>query len=672
MLREIGFYGPGTIPIDFIEKLGNPGEYPYTRGIYPDMYRQKKPTIREFAGHGQAADTNERFELILAEGGTGLSTAFDIPTLMGRDADEEICEGQVGWDGVTINTVADMDKLFLDIPIDKVTVSMTINAPAAAIWAMYLASAQKRKIPFAFLGGTLQNDILKEYAAQKEWLFPEEHGVKLVVDTIEYAARHLPKWHAVSISGYHIREAGATAAEEIAYTLASGIEYVYRTIKRGLDVDLFAPNLSFFFDLHNNFFEEIAKLRAARRIWAKVMRDRFCAKKGRSLWCRMHVQTAGVTLTAQEPHNNIVRVAIQALAAMLGGAQSIHTNSWDEVLCTPTDEAVRTAIRTQQILQDETGICEFIDPLGGAPMIEDLTNHIEEKALAEIEQIERLGGMLAAVKMGYPQNQIRQSANRQEQDMESGQIVQIGVNKYRSEDITEPENVRKELEAREESENLQIEELSHTKESRDKNAVSRALDALKKSAVKNQNLMPDLINAASAQASLGEISKTLQDVFGEYQEKNRDFAVPDFNETVSKIAERYRLKKPLRIMLAKGGLDGHDRSINTLLTFFRKLGAEAMFPGLHCSLRSVAKRAVEEDVDIIGISTHIGKPPTYFKKLGEYLKLFGCEDITLIGGGIITSRHLKILPELGVKKFFPGKPSLETIAEFLYEEAKNK
>ena len=376
---------------DYGERIGDPGEFPFTRGIHATMYRGRKPTIRQFAGHGLATDTNERFKTVLKLGGTGLSTAFDLPTLMGRDSDDPISEGQVGWDGAALDTLADMEDLFDGIPIEETTVSMTINGPAAIVLAMYFAMARKRGIPLARLGGTTQNDILKEYIAQKEWLFPVDKGVDLVVDTMEFCAQHAPRWHPVSISGYHIREAGATAVQELSYTLADGAWYVRKAIDRGMDVRDFAPRLSFFFDVHNDFFEEIAKLRAARRLWARIMRDEFGVTDPRSQRCRIHAQTAGVTLTRMEPMNNIARVALQALAAMLGGAQSIHTNSYDEVFSTPTENALRVAVRTQQILQEESEIAQWVDPLGGSWLVEALTDRLEREARQEIDAIGRTG-----------------------------------------------------------------------------------------------------------------------------------------------------------------------------------------------------------------------------------------------------------------------------------------
>ena len=426
MPENSGFFRPdeapasGSLSEHYRETLGDPGEFPFTRGIYPTMYRGKKPTIRQFAGHGLATDTNERFKTIVKLGGTGLSTAFDLPTLMGRDSDDPISEGQVGWDGAAVDTLADMEDLFDGIPIEEITVSMTINGPAAVVLAMYFAMASKRGIPLEQLGGTTQNDILKEYIAQKEWLFPVDKGVDLVVDTMEFCAQHAPRWHPVSISGYHIREAGSTAVQELAYTLANGAWYVRKAIERGMAASEFAPRLSFFFDVHNDFFEEVAKLRAARRLWARTMRDQFGVADPKSQLCRIHAQTAGVTLTRTEPMNNIARVGLQALAAMLGGAQSIHTNSYDEVFSTPTEKALKLAVRTQQVLQEESEITQWIDPLGGSWLVEELTDRLEAQAKLEIEVVERLGGMEAAIDAYYPQRAIHTSAMKDQRDVESG------------------------------------------------------------------------------------------------------------------------------------------------------------------------------------------------------------------------------------------------------------
>ncbi len=670
MPKGKGFYRPREVRTRYERDIGDPGEYPFTRGLYPEMYRARKPTIREFAGHGLAPDTNERFRMLLREGTAGLSTAFDLPTLMGRDSDDPISEGQVGWDGVAVDSLADVEELFGDIPIDDISVSMTINAPAAVVWAMYIAMARKRGIPLDRLSGTIQNDILKEYVAQKEWLFPEEQGVNLVVDTIEFAAGHMPKWHPVSISGYHIREAGSTAVQEVAYTLAAGAEYVRRTIERGLRVDDFAQHLSFFFDLHNNFLEEVAKLRAARRLWARMMKERFGATDPRSQWCRMHVQTAGATLSRNEPLNNLIRVALQAMAGMLGGAQSIHTNSYDEVLCTPTEDAVKLAIRTQQIIQDETGVSDFPDPLGGSYLIEKLTGEIEAEAEAEIDRIEHMGGMTAAAREGYPQRMIRAAASAYEDAVERGEIVAVGVNKYRTGEVDEPLSVSAELETRRGYEKAQLKRLKKVKQTRDLRSVERALDVVRGAARSGDNMMPSLIAAVETYATLGEVCRTLQEVWGEHKEREI-FGAPPRAVAMGDVVRKYRLTRPLRILIAKGGLDGHDRIIYTLAEFYRDLGAEVIYPGLHCSMREIAKRAMEEDVDVVGISTHIGSPVVFFERLAEHLREVG-KEATLIGGGVIRTRELEALESFGVKYFSPVGTPFEEIARFLYEEARRR
>lgn len=538
MPPEKGFLGPEDLTglvADYLIKLNNPGRYPFTRGIYPTMYRVesggKKPTIRQFAGHGLAEDTNARFKKILALGGSGLSVAFDLPTLMGRDPDDPLSLGTVGIEGVAVTTLADMEKLFADIPIDAVTVSMTINAPAPVIFAMYLALAEKRSIPISRLGGTIQNDILKEYIAQKEWLFPVDKGVKFAVDPIEFCSRHMPRWHPISISGYHIREAGSNAVQELAYTLADGMCYVEKSLERGLRLEEFAPRLSFFFDVHNDFFEEIAKLRAARRLWARTIHERFGLPlpegyvnprdpRLQSPWCRIHAQTAGCTLTLQEPMNNIVRVAYQALAAILGGVQSVHTNSYDEVVCTPTEKALRIAIRTQQILLEETEICNWIDPLGGSWLVEYLTDKLETAAEREIKLVyDRFGGMEQAAIAHYPQHQIARESFRDQKRVEERGRKVVGVNIFRADDDTdELAEVRKELLERRGFEEHHIEEVKRIRNERSQEAMERNLTNLKRAAENNTNLMPHLIETVKTYATLGEISRALQEVWGEYQE----------------------------------------------------------------------------------------------------------------------------------------------------------
>ncbi len=655
------------------QDIGDPGVFPFTRGIYTTMYRGKKPTIRQFAGHGLAPDTNERFKAILKLGGTGLSTAFDLPTLMGRDSDEPISEGQVGWDGVALDTLADMEDLFDDIPIEDITVSMTINAPAAIVLAMYFAMARKRGIPLERLGGTTQNDILKEYIAQKEWLFPVDKGVKLVVDTMEYCARDAPRWHPVSISGYHIREAGSNAVQELAYTLADGAWYVQEAIERGLELEEFAPRLSFFFDVHNDLLEEIAKLRAARRLWAKIMRDRFGATDDRSQWCRIHAQTAGATLTRREPMNNIVRVALQCLAAMLGGAQSIHTNSYDEVFSTPTEKALKVAVRTQQIIQEESEITRWIDPLGGSWLIERLTDRLEREAAQEIAAIDGLGGMEAAIEVYYPQRSIHANARKDQRDVEAGDRKIVGVNIFQdSEDgVEDLSDIMEELKSRRGFEQKQVERLHRVKEQRSETEVEKALEEVRRAAEANENLMPFLIKAVSTYATVGEISKALQQVWGDYKE--RDVISPTLSsQELDDITGGKRFSRPVRVLLVKGGLDGHTRGIWILADVFRYIGAEVVYAGLHCSMQEVAKAAVEEDVDAIGLSSHIGSPTIFYGRLKEELRKYGRDDILITGGGIMLPDDQRLIEEtLGVGPLFPpDTPLQEVVARFGEEMAR--
>src|SRR5256712_5064135 len=428
--------------IDYTRDIGLPGEYPFTRGVQPTMYRAKPWTMRMFAGFGTAEDTNARFKYLLSQGQTGLSTAFDMPTLYGYDTDHPLAVGEFGKCGVAISSLADMEILFDGLPLDKITTSMTINSPASVIWAMYIVNAEKRGFPMAKLGGTLQNDILKEYSAQKEFLFPPEPSMRLVVDTIEFGTRYMPKWNTISISGYHIREAGATAVQELAFTIADGLAYVESTLKRGLKIDEFAPRLSFFFDVHNDFFEEIAKFRAGRRLWAKLMRERYGAKDPRSWLMRCHAQTAGVSLTAQQAENNIVRTTIQALAAVLGGTNSLHTNSMDEALALPTEKAVQIALRTQQVIGYESGVADVVDPLAGSYYLEQLTDRIEEEANRYLNRIDDMGGSLRAIEMGYQQREIQEASYRYQMSVDNGHRTVVGVNQFRTEEEEEPEILR--------------------------------------------------------------------------------------------------------------------------------------------------------------------------------------------------------------------------------------
>jgi methylmalonyl-CoA mutase, N-terminal domain len=500
---------------DYLRDLGFPGEYPYTRGVQNNMYRGKLWTMRQFAGFSSAEETNKRFKLLLEHGQTGLSTAFDLPTLMGYDADDPRSKGEVGKCGVAVSSLDDMERLFAGIPLGEVTTSMTINGPAVVILAMYYAVADKQGVPKQRVRGTLQNDILKEYIAQKEWLFPIHPAVKLVIDTIEHGTREYPNWNTVSISGYHIREAGATAVQELAFTLADGLGYVDECLKRGMKIDEFAPRLSFFFDVHNDFFEEIAKLRAARRMWARFMRERYDAKDPRSWMLRTHAQTAGVSLTAQQPYNNIVRVAVQALAAVLGGTNSLHTNSMDETLALPTDEAVMIALRTQQIIAEESGVANIADPLGGSYFVEALTNKVEREALDYIRRIDELGGMVKAVEKGFPQAEIANSAYHFQRQMETKDKVMVGVNKYQQE---EKKRAIDTLYIDRTIEKVQAQKLAEIRRTRNARTYEEGLRRVREDAQAGKNLMPTIIEAVKAYATLQEVCDTLRDVYGRYSE----------------------------------------------------------------------------------------------------------------------------------------------------------
>jgi methylmalonyl-CoA mutase, N-terminal domain len=508
-------YTERDLPADPAGSIGLPGQYPYTRGVYPSMYRGRLWTMRQFAGYGTAEETNRRFRYLLEHGQTGLSTAFDMPSLMGHDSDHPRSLGEVGREGVAIDSVADMETLFGGIPLDEVTVSMTINAPAAIMLAFYVVAAERQGIPSQRLGGTIQTDILKEYIAQKEWCFPVDPAMRLVTDMIEWCAEHMPRWHPISISGYHIREAGATAAQELAFTLKDGLTYVEQAVARGLDVDDFAPRLSFFFNAQIDFFEEIAKYRAARRIWARELRETFGARRPESWRMRFHTQTAGVSLTAQQPLNNIVRTAIEALAGVLGGTQSLHTNSYDEALALPTEEAVRIALRTQQIIAEETGVANTIDPLGGAYFVEALTDRLEELAYDYFRRIDELGGMVEAVKTGFPQREIADAAFDLQRDIDSGRRTVVGVNRFTEGGEQETEILRIDPAL----ERKQIERVQGTRANRDDAAVERALTQIRAAAGRDQNLMPLLLEAARARVTEGEIVRALQQVWGDYRER---------------------------------------------------------------------------------------------------------------------------------------------------------
>ena len=509
-------YSPVDLPdFSYSGDLGNPGEYPFTRGIHATGYRGKPWTIRMFAGFGSAEETNERYRYLLDHGETGLSVAFDMPTLMGYDADDEWAVGEFGHCGVGVSSLADMELLFRDIPLDQITTSMTINSPAPVIWAMYIAAAEKAGVPRSELGGTLQNDILKEYISQNEFVFPPAPSMRLVVDTIAFASEEMPKWNSISVSGYHIREAGSTAAQELAFTLRDGIEYIEWCVDRGLDVDTIAPRISFFFNIHNDFFEEIAKLRAARRIWAKVMKERFGAKNERSLWMRFHTQTAGCSLTKQQPEVNIVRSAVQSLAAVLGGTQSLHTNSLDEALALPSDEAALLALRTQQVILHESGAANTVDPLGGSYFVEALTDEMERECLRYFERIDDLGGVIDALESGFFHAEIAEAAWRYQQEIESHERVIVGVNEYVMDDEEQVPTVRID----EESFQRHMTRLNRVRSERDQQRVSDTLLALERACAESDtNTMPCMLDAVNAYATLGEIMGVMRRVFGEYRQ----------------------------------------------------------------------------------------------------------------------------------------------------------
>ncbi len=523
--RKTSYQTPSQIPlkpvytpadleqVDYVNDIGYPGEYPYLRGVHPSGYRGRRWTMRMFAGYGLPEETNARFKYLLANGQTGLSVAFDLATLYGYDTDDPKAAGEFGKCGVAISSLADLEVLFDGIPLDQITTSMTINSPAAIIWAMFIAVAEKQGVPLDKVGGTLQNDILKEYLAQNEYIFPPEPSMRLVIDTVEFATRHMPLWNPISISGYHIREAGSTAVQELAFTLADGFEYVRHCIDRGLDVDDFAPRLSFFFNVDNNFFEEIAKFRAARRIWAREMRDTFQAKDPRSQWLRFHAQTSGASLTAQQPNNNVMRVTLQAMAAVLGGCQSLHTNSKDEAWALPSEEAALLALRTQQIIAHETGVADTVDPLAGSYYLETLTNQVEAGAYDYFRRIEDLGGVIPALKSGFFQREIAAAAYTHQVEADRQERITVGVNEYQTDDTLEIPLLRVDLEG----ERRHIDKLNQVRRTRDNRAVAEKLRALEQAARGSDNLMPPLLEAVKAYATLGEMMGVFREVFGEYQ-----------------------------------------------------------------------------------------------------------------------------------------------------------
>jgi len=507
-------YDPSDVPADYDQALGYPGEYPYTRGVYGSMYRGRLWTMRQFAGFGLAEDTNARFHYLLSQGQDGLSTAFDMPTLMGYDADHERALGEVGREGVSVTSIHDMALLFDRIPLDRISTSMTINCSASVLLAMYLVVAERQGVPWNKVSGTIQNDMLKEFTAQKEWICPPAPAVRIVTDMVEFCAKRVPRWHAISISGYHIREAGSTAVQELAFTIADGICYVEEALKRGLAVDDFAPRLSFFFNLHNDFLEEVAKLRAARRMWARIMKERFGAKNPRSLMLRTHAQTAGASLTAQQPINNVVRVALQALAGVMGGVQSLHTNSMDETLALPTEESVTIALRTQQIIAEETGLTNTVDPLGGSYAVEALTDRMEREAFDYIRRIDEMGGMIKAIDTGYPQREIAEAAFHYQRQLEQGIKTVVGVNKYSTpEELPIPT-----LKIDPAMEERQVQRVRKIKRERNQSAVKEALSRVAEACRSAENLMEPICEAVRREATVGEICDIYRTEFGIYED----------------------------------------------------------------------------------------------------------------------------------------------------------
>ena len=500
--------------MDYLTDIGFPGEYPFTRGVQPTMYRGRYWTMRQYAGFASAEESNKRYRFLLDQGQTGLSVAFDLPTQIGYDSDHEMAMGEVGKVGVAIDSLKDMETLFNEIPLDKVSTSMTINAPASVLLAMYLAVAEQQGITAEKLRGTIQNDILKEYSSRGTYIFPPRPSMRIITDIFSYCAERIPQWNTISISGYHIREAGSTAVQEIAFTLANGIAYVEAALKAGLDVDTFGPRLSFFFNAHLDFFEEVAKYRAARRLWARIMKERFKAKNPKSMMIRFHTQTAGCTLTARQPSNNIVRVAFQALAAVLGGTQSLHTNSMDEALCLPSEEAVQIALRTQQLIAYESGVCDTIDPLAGSYYVEALTQEMDQKAESYIKMIDDMGGAAAAIEKGFVQREIQDSAYQYQREIEDGKRIVVGMNRFEVEEEKPTNLLRVDPTVR----ISQVEKLIKLRSERDNDVVSRCLSELKRVAQGRENLMPSILNAVKAYATLGEICNVLRDVFGEYQQ----------------------------------------------------------------------------------------------------------------------------------------------------------
>ena len=666
--------------VDYARDLGDPGQFPYTRGIHPSGYRGKLWTMRQFAGFGTAADTNQRYRELLAAGGTGLSVAFDLPTLMGRDPDHPLALGEVGKCGVSIVTLADMEALFEGIDLGAVTTSMTINSPASMLFAMYLVVAERQGVPWDRLSGTIQNDILKEFIAQKEYIYPPRPSMRLIVDTFRFCAERVPRWNTISVSGYHIREAGATAAQELAFTLRDGVEYVQWGVDAGLDVDTFVPRMSFFFNAHNDFFEEIAKYRAARRIWARLMRDRFGARSERSWQLRFHTQTAGVSLTAQQPYNNVVRTALQALAGVLGGTNSLHTNSLDEALALPTTEAATLALRTQQIIAHESGVANVIDPLGGSWYVEALTNRLEAEALAYFDRIDGMGGMVAAIELGYPQREIAESAYRYQQSVEQGRKLVVGVNAY----VADQEARLPILYIDDAIGDVQLAKVAAIKASRDDARVTAALRSMQDAARGSggadgadprgrAGICDSGRDVRRAAGRLGRIRGTHGVLSVPRVAQCRNTARPHCRNVESEggqpIAEGDLIpmtERPIRVVIAKPGLDGHDRGAKVIARALRDAGMEVIYTGLRQTPEQVASAALQEDADVIGLSILSGAHMHVCTRLMELLRASGLDDVLVVVGGIIPDQDIPRLRDLGVRGIFlPGSP-MQDIITFIH------
>ena len=635
--------------VDYGRDIGNPGEFPYVRGIHPTGYRGKLWTMRQFAGFGTPEETNQRYKDLIAAGGTGLSVAFDLPTLMGRDPDHALSLGEVGKCGVNIASLADMERLFEGISLGDITTSMTINSPAPMIFAMYLVVAEKQGADWQTISGTIQNDILKEFIAQKEYIFPPRPSMRLITDIFGFCARQVPKWNTISVSGYHIREAGSTALQELAFTLRDGLEYVQYGVDAGLDVDEFVPRLSFFFNSHSDFFEEIAKYRAARKLWAEAMRDRFGAKNPRAWQLRFHTQTAGVSLTAQQPYNNVVRTALQALAAVLGGTNSLHTNSLDEALALPTREAATIALRTQQIIAHESGVTNVVDPLGGSYFVEALTRDMEEGTRKYWDTIDRMGGMVEAIELGYPQREIAEASYQFQQAFERREKIMVGVNEFVQQD-DKPIEI------------LYIDE-THRREAdgpprrpEDRRATTRGCRRRSTRCVDTArgtgNTMPAILDCVRAYATVGEMCDALRDVWGEYEE------VPII------------LSAKIRVVIAKPGLDGHDRGAKVIARALRDAGMEVIYTGLRQTPEQIVSATLQEDADVIGLSILSGAHMHICPRVVELLKEKGLEDVLIVIGGIIPDVDIPKLNRMGIRGvFIPGTP-MQEIVDYINRNAR--